>query len=106
MEWRKVILAFLVYVVLAAADLASTYYAVGQGKGFEANKHVRDLVHEGRYDILMLLNMIVYLPFSLAMGLRNRIVRIFARGFFYTTLVLRTFTIVNNLLICYGFSLF
>ena len=98
---RRFAIAMVVYAVLAALDLYTTHLALSTW-GVERNALVAPLVYSGRYDILALLNLLVYAPFALMLESRNRYVRLFAAVFLAATVALRSYVCVNNVMVYLG----
>ncbi|MEM4454985.1 MAG: hypothetical protein QXT28_09760 [Thermofilaceae archaeon] len=101
---RRFAIAMVVYAVLAALDLYTTHLALSKPWGVERNEFLAPLVYSGRYDILALLNLLVYAPFALTFESRNRYVRLFAAVFLAATVVLRSYVCVNNVLVYMGWG--
>lgn len=101
---RRFALAVTVYAVLAALDLYTTQLALSKPWAVERNEFLAPLVYSGRYDILALLNLAAYTPFALMLESRSRYVRLFAALFLVTTLVLRSYVCVNNVMVYLGWG--
>ncbi|MEM1788058.1 MAG: hypothetical protein QXQ60_05255 [Thermofilum sp.] len=100
---RRFAIAMVVYAVLAALDLYTTHLALTRPWAAERNEFLAPLVYAGRYDILALLNLLVYAPFALMLE-SHRYVRLFAAVFLAATVVLRSYVCVNNVLVYMGWG--